>query len=740
MVYPFNSLMERALQLEELRTTGKVPNEFLIGRPDRLNIIKIIESLLTHRPEDRPTAADLLKSGLIPLKVEDEYIEMTLKSCAARDSVHHSRLLDILFAMPPEPTIDFTFDYACGSSRMDMQLHTTPSSSSLLQPSSSGPSRVPSLHFHQLCQMRVFDTVSTIFRNHGAIVLSPPIITPKSNISSNKTNTALYLDPQGTVIKLPYTLTVPFARYVAQQSAWTWSGNNDHTRADDDSHSAGGSATPGAGSSESESDLHFDLRRYDISKVYRKNIIGGRPKEMSEADFDIVWANAYANTAAAIGTAVAPASSSSSTAKDARAAAREKLCCLSAEVLKLTYDVLQEFVPAIGTSFVIKVNHSDLFDAILDVVLAQPPPAAAAASNGSSKAAAATAAALQAQREDTALLRRQLCKLAGSYALFQGSWTKSPMRRQLIREKKLSPRKIDLLGSLFQIKSEPGKPEAVFARVRDTLFSSAEARSVLSEARVVEQLDFIRSLFGFLRLLHVDAHIVFDISICGKHDLYTGGLVFQALVPNTNVDLTVGGGGSAGGGGDRGSGAPLPCDDSPAHFSGNFNNNSSFGGGGRVESTTQNAFETIALGGQYDNLIASFMPPTASVPLSAVGVNFAIEKIVTAVALAHMKSVGGTAACRSSAACTQQQPHCASLVNISLTPCFFFFCCCHLVPVQASEQSRAPAPGEEISVRRRLGPHPPLLVAQRHGEGAGDAGQRPVGRRPLLPLPPPAPP
>lgn len=69
--YPFGSLMERALQLEEIRSTGKVPNEFLVGRPDRLSAIKVvIESLLKHDPAERPTAAELLKSGLIPLKVE----------------------------------------------------------------------------------------------------------------------------------------------------------------------------------------------------------------------------------------------------------------------------------------------------------------------------------------------------------------------------------------------------------------------------------------------------------------------------------------------------------------------------------------------------------------------------------------------------------------------------------------------------------------------------------------------
>ena len=84
MVYPFGSLMERALQLEELRNTAKVPNEFLVGRQDRGNIIKIIESLLSHNPDDRPTANDLLKSGMIPLEQNEEALAMVLKSVSAK--------------------------------------------------------------------------------------------------------------------------------------------------------------------------------------------------------------------------------------------------------------------------------------------------------------------------------------------------------------------------------------------------------------------------------------------------------------------------------------------------------------------------------------------------------------------------------------------------------------------------------------------------------------------------------
>jgi histidyl-tRNA synthetase len=536
---------------------------------------------------------------LIPLKIEDEFMEAALKSISTRDSAHHTRMLDLLFSMPPDEHIDFTFDYLSVTSRGA----ATSSNAQML--------REPSLHFLQLVQMKVFDTVSNIFRNHGAILFKTPIITPKSGIGSTKTNTAVYLDPQGTIIKLPYTLTTPFARYIAQQSAWTWSGA---AMSSANAASLDGSMEDVSADRSADPDYHFDLRRYDISRVYRKNIIGGRPKELYECDFDIVWSSPISNQSAGAGGGLHASASSSSLShmKDSRLAAREKLACLSAEVVKLTYEVLAEFVPAIGTSFLIKVNHSDLFEAILDVVLADATALSKVAAGSSM-----SSAAVRAQREDQALLRRDLCKLASSYTLFQGSWSKSPMRRQLMREKRLSTKKVDLLGALFQLKSEPGKPDTIFQKIRDTLFSIPEARLVLNEQAIIDQLEFIRNVFSYLKLFHhVDAHVVFDISVCGKHDSYSRGIVFQALVPNTNTDVGV----------ER----PTQNEDTGSSSSSAF-------GSSRSEPVTQNAFETIALGGQYDSLIASFMPPTASTPLSAVGVNFAIEKIVNAVAMFKMK-------------------------------------------------------------------------------------------------------
>ncbi len=68
-----------------------------------------------------------------------------------------------------------------------------------------------------LCHFAAFDRVSHIFRLHGAALFETPLIAPKTDKVLAKTNPAAYLDPTGVLVQLPYTLTVPFARAVAQK-------------------------------------------------------------------------------------------------------------------------------------------------------------------------------------------------------------------------------------------------------------------------------------------------------------------------------------------------------------------------------------------------------------------------------------------------------------------------------------------------------------------------------------------
>ena len=59
------------------------------------------------------------------------------------------------------------------------------------------------------------------------------------------------MDQSGGLVSLPYDLTVPFARYVARQNI-------------------------------------AQLKRYNISRVYRQTVIGGHPLQLYEGDFDII--------------------------------------------------------------------------------------------------------------------------------------------------------------------------------------------------------------------------------------------------------------------------------------------------------------------------------------------------------------------------------------------------------------------------------------------------------------------
>jgi translation initiation factor 2-alpha kinase 4 len=64
-------------------------------------------------------------------------------------------------------------------------------------------------------------------------------------------NMATLLDDSGILLTLPYDLTLPFARYIARNKI-------------------------------------TNLRRYNVSRVYRKQHGGGKPRELYECDFDIV--------------------------------------------------------------------------------------------------------------------------------------------------------------------------------------------------------------------------------------------------------------------------------------------------------------------------------------------------------------------------------------------------------------------------------------------------------------------
>ncbi|GFH24202.1 uncharacterized protein HaLaN_21948 [Haematococcus lacustris] len=67
--HPFSTAMERALRLRDLRENGQLPDSFQANHP---TITHLIRWLMSSNPHDRPSAREVLASGLLPPRVQDE--------------------------------------------------------------------------------------------------------------------------------------------------------------------------------------------------------------------------------------------------------------------------------------------------------------------------------------------------------------------------------------------------------------------------------------------------------------------------------------------------------------------------------------------------------------------------------------------------------------------------------------------------------------------------------------------
>ena len=105
------SQSERRSEREREREREKDKERREERRLEREKVASIVHQLIAADPAQRPSAAALLKSGLIPIKIEDEYLELSLKLLSSRDSPHHSALLSMLFSQAVDPLTDYTFDY-----------------------------------------------------------------------------------------------------------------------------------------------------------------------------------------------------------------------------------------------------------------------------------------------------------------------------------------------------------------------------------------------------------------------------------------------------------------------------------------------------------------------------------------------------------------------------------------------------------------------------------------------------
>ncbi len=184
MCYPPMLGMQRAEVLGNLRRSPPVlPLDF---KPKDKSQCEMIVSLLTHSPKDRPSAAEVLKSGKLPEQMESETTRRALASLSDPNSPYYQKMLSILFARPVEPAKDFAWD----------NTSSTPSPGELMR------------------QHIVKETLVSIFRRHGAVELSRNSLYPKSSLYNQ--NVVQLMDKNGTMLQLPFDLVMGNARALAR--------------------------------------------------------------------------------------------------------------------------------------------------------------------------------------------------------------------------------------------------------------------------------------------------------------------------------------------------------------------------------------------------------------------------------------------------------------------------------------------------------------------------------------------
>ncbi|ODV89249.1 hypothetical protein CANCADRAFT_16753, partial [Tortispora caseinolytica NRRL Y-17796] len=194
MCCPLRTVMERVSVLRRLRSSSiAFPHEFISNGKHQAES-SIIRSLLDHDPSRRPNAAELLTSSFLPVRIEDDIIKQALREMSDSSSEWHGRILESLFSKPYDYVSDILYD-----------------------------KELPSLTMNdELLQNVMLERVFEVCRVHGAFECrTRPLIFPKSQ-KYTVPNVFDLIDTKGNILQLPYDLTLPHAREIANLNNGTF--------------------------------------------------------------------------------------------------------------------------------------------------------------------------------------------------------------------------------------------------------------------------------------------------------------------------------------------------------------------------------------------------------------------------------------------------------------------------------------------------------------------------------------
>lgn len=221
LIVRFKTRSERAMALTQLRE-GTLPRGVEDQFPQQAQLIKW---MLQPDPLKRPSTTDLLNSGLLPHKFEDDMFERALQS-VHQNTTTFRNVVKRLFSLPADQYLPYTYN------SHERKPHGDGSSAGL----------------YSSLQEDLDQRVVAVFHAHGARVFRTPLLIPRQKTHAETVN---LLDESGTVVTLPFDLTLPLASHLALNNVES-------------------------------------VRRYVFDTVYAPQGARGQPKHTRKCGFDLV--------------------------------------------------------------------------------------------------------------------------------------------------------------------------------------------------------------------------------------------------------------------------------------------------------------------------------------------------------------------------------------------------------------------------------------------------------------------
>ena len=238
----FSTGMERAQTLELLQKEDHAL-PLVLEMPEKVTQAAIFMSLVQHKPSQRPSSAELLQNGQIPVQDEDESFRVARRLLANPASHFRSQFISSLFN----------------------ERHVTEHSASTVGDAPTDPMRAVtlledvgamsrSLPDDLDLQTMVREKLTAVFRRHGAVERTDsPAVFPYHSYYP-PADVVQLLSPAGKVMQLPYDLILPNAMLLARQS-------------------------------------RPERKTFVFDNVYRVDHLRDQPKIFGETNFDIVSEN-----------------------------------------------------------------------------------------------------------------------------------------------------------------------------------------------------------------------------------------------------------------------------------------------------------------------------------------------------------------------------------------------------------------------------------------------------------------